>query len=286
MKYFVLSDIHGDYDAMVQGLIEAHYDENDPSNQLIVIGDFFGRASTSEGAYGVWKFLTSNIHKNKPICIKGNHEAGIVQKILERGYATYLDIQNGEGETIDDLYAHLPETCKTVSSEASIENGEIVFLRSKVKAINNSYVGSELLSWLKSLPYYYETDFAVFTHGWLPFRETSPKDDSNMKYTYKDYDLYSDDQWEKWVWCITPEMYKEHIKHFPDGWDKTIVVGHWHSFAFSKKGKKFGKKVFYHLDLNDFNYVHDVQHKVVFCDHCTALGHRIHVLVIEDGKII
>ena len=64
MKLFVMSDIHGDYLAMMEGLKKAEYDCTNLNHQLIVIGDYFGRATTSEGAYGVFKYLTSDEHKN------------------------------------------------------------------------------------------------------------------------------------------------------------------------------------------------------------------------------
>ena len=52
--------------------------------------------------------------------------------------------------------------------------------------------------------------------------------------------------------------------------------------ANSKEAQKYGYDIYDHLKPADFNYVIDDQHKVIFCDQCTALGHKINILVIED----
>jgi len=302
MKFFVMSDIHGDYKAMMKAIKESGYNKKDANHQIVVIGDYFGRATTGKGAYGVWKYLTSKTHKNKPICIKGNHEESFVAKMLERGYVTDLDCRNGEDKTILSFY----EGIKNIHKDKNILEPVYKQLRehpiaedwedryygamyaTEVAAVNMLGEGKKLKKWCDNLPYYFETKNYIFTHGWLPYRlhsKTNKLSDyrREMIYKYKDMDKYSDYQWHNWVWVETPFNYSQHCSYFPNGWDKWIVVGHWHAFAFGPRAEFFdGWWRKEDVKPEEYNYVVDEEHKVIFCDHCTVYGHKINMLVLED----
>lgn len=53
MKYFVFSDIHGDYDAMIEALKTNGYEPSNHNHTLISLGDNFGRASTGKKSIGI-----------------------------------------------------------------------------------------------------------------------------------------------------------------------------------------------------------------------------------------
>ena len=324
MKYFVMSDIHGDYPAMMQGLKESGYNKKDPNHQIIVIGDYFGRATVGKGPYGIFKYLTSKTHVNKPICIKGNHEEWFVKPMLERGYVSELDCWNGEDKTIYSFFEHIPHIndkdfnmqpvydylTKHPVAVAFEDRFSVGIMDEEVAAINMFGQGKQLKKWLDEMPYYFETEHYVFTHGWLPYRITETKkisnraedyaqdpieaqelyrkayvENSKMTYKYHEMDLHSDKQWHYWIWVKTPEEYELHKRYYPNGWDKWIVVGHWHAFAFGPRAEFFQEQYWDKYDIHpeEFNYVVDEQHKVIFCDHCTVYGHKINVLVIEDN---
>ena len=317
MKYFVLSDIHGEYDAMIKGIKDSGYDKKNPYHQLVVIGDYFGRAAHGKGPYGVWKYLTSKTHANKPICIKGNHEEYFVAKMFERGYVSELDRRNGEDKTVLSFFSNIPN----INKDPNMMDPVWDYLRKhpvaedfedrwygaqfeeEVCAVNMLGEGKQLVEWVHSLPYYFETKNHVFTHGWLPYRLIDKKvkskkmsdvtgfsiqaEDYEMTYKYKDMDLYSDAEWHHWIWVKTPEEYKNHCYYYPNGWDKWIVVGHWHAFAFGPNAEFFQNHYWDADDVaeEEYNYVVDEQHKIIFCDHCTALGHKINVVIIEDDPV-
>ena len=67
-RYFVFSDVHGEYYALADALREAGYDPNDPKHILVSLGDNFDRGSNSLDVY------TLLAHNKQNICIKGNHE--------------------------------------------------------------------------------------------------------------------------------------------------------------------------------------------------------------------
>lgn len=144
MKYFVFSDVHGEYDALMESLREAGYDHSNGTHQLISIGDAFDRGPNSRKVY---QFL----RQNHAICVKGNHDE-FFQEYLEKGmdgeFVLFNILHNGLGDTIHS-FTGLPDKqfdYKTVD-------------RARVN------VDGTVLPWLRSMPLYYETRHFIFVHA-------------------------------------------------------------------------------------------------------------------------
>ena len=60
---FAVSDIHGEYKALLEALEKAGFDENNPNHLLISIGDAFDRGDSSLSVYQYLKRLSD--------CLKG-----------------------------------------------------------------------------------------------------------------------------------------------------------------------------------------------------------------------
>ena len=200
MKYFVFSDCHGDYIALLTGLNDAHYNPQDPTHQIIGLGDYFGRAEReTSDSLNVWRYLTSFIHVNPPILLKGNHEL-ILENMIKRRYPIYTDISNGEH--------------KTIASISGLPLSEVVY---SPAAFNTEEV-KKFYDWLKGLPYYYETKLSTFTHAWLP----------------DNYDVATEQEWHEWVWTNTyneVEYFRAKSYRFP----KTCFLGHWRAADISSQ---------------------------------------------------
>lgn len=287
MKYFVFSDAHGDYNAMVQGLSKAGYDKTNTNHQIISIGDNFGRASTSGGSWAIYKYLVLDKHANQPICIKGNHEL-ILEDVFNKGYLDLIDRYNGEDKTIDNLYDSMdlskitPEDIKRKTDQLHfVGSDKLEYYASrpeKVAAITLCDDGKQLETWLRrEMPLYFETKNYLFFHGWPVLNFTKLH---NPYYLTKemDNDIFKDYS----AWANTKIAYKEHCERFPFGYQKWLVVGHYHAAAFNPETKY---KDVYSLRYNDFYPYTDITHKVIFCDQCTALSHNIEVVVIEDEPL-
>ena len=252
MVYFIIADLHGDYNAMIKGLERAHYEPQNTNHQIISLGDHFGRAGTGLNSKGVWKYLTNRMaeyqHVNAPICIRGNHES-ILLDVFRRGYLTQTDIYNGEASTISS-FAHC-------SKSQAICDGEYIRIASK----------SGVEEWIMGLPWFYETKNYIFVHGFLPF----PKKD------WGNWDKYCDEDWHEASWTNTLEEIQWFEKAYPNGWNKHIVVGHWTSAEFysyfDRKYDNYGK-VYTNPKL-----------KFTCCDCTTAYSHNVDVFVIEDEPI-
>ena len=89
-KYFIVSDIHSFYTALINNLHKAGFDQNNKDHILIVCGDVFDRGfETLE----VYKFLKS-LPKSRCILIRGNHE-DLYFDLLKKDYPNSYDYSNG-----------------------------------------------------------------------------------------------------------------------------------------------------------------------------------------------
>ena len=288
MKYFVFSDVHGDYEAMREGLAKAGYDKKNKEHQIISIGDNFGRATTGGGSWSIYNYLVLDKHANQPICIKGNHEL-ILEDIFRKGYLNQLDNYNGEDKTIVNLYGCMD--LSHVTTEA-IKNkvDQVVELwedrndiwcptrKKQIASITLCDEGKQFEAWLRrDMPMYFETKHYLFFHGW-PLLNYTPL--MNPYYMTKEMDI---DEFKDYsAWADTKQHYKVHCKYFPYGYEKWLVVGHYYAAAFNPATKDKDVRA---LRYDDFYPYKDEMHKVIFCDQCTALSHHIEVVVIEDEPL-
>lgn len=145
-KYFVFSDVHGEYDALIQGLQEAGYEEHNPNHKLISIGDAFDRGPDSNKVY---RFLMSH----GAICIKGNHDT-FFQEYLEKGmdgeFVLFNILHNGLGATIQSF---------TGCTFDVVDSATLHRMRGTISR--------DVLGYIQKMPLYYETQNFIFVHAGL-----------------------------------------------------------------------------------------------------------------------
>ncbi len=255
MKYFAFSDVHGDYDALMQAVKEYGYDPENENHTLVSCGDNFGRADRGEGSKGVYTYLTQGKHKNMPVCLKGNHEL-ILQKMLFSRELSTLDIRNGEHRTV---YSFLGR------KQAEMDYISYYDL--------NRLAHSPLMDWLLDLPYCFETDHYIFLHGFLPQYP-------NGSYITKNLESADEEAWQTACWAQTPL----HILKFPqsypaglqakDGTPKWVVFGHW-------MNRELRRVLERAQDVDDSLWKNERLH-LCGLDTCTYASHRVEMLVVED----
>lgn len=123
------------------------------------------------------------------------------------------------------------------------------------KDINKEY--PELLPWIKSLPYYYETDNYIFTHGMI----------DGQCFDWHNPNI----SWYECTWA-KPEDFNNSIVNT----DKKVVVGHINCGLL---------RSLYGYDENDNSIFERPDGKVIGLDTCTVLTHKVNVLVLEDEII-
>lgn len=253
-KIFAISDIHGFYTEMIESLKESGYDEDNPEHLLIVCGDKFDRGKES---VKVFQYLKRLMDKNKAIILRGNHLA-FIENFLEGSNDPFNYINNGLNETIADFWhrtAPFESWCALEGNcELSIENYS-KWAEIARKDINKEY--PELLPWIKSLPYYYETDNYIFTHSMI----------DGQCFDWHNPNI----SWYECTWA-KPRDFNNSIVNT----DKKVVVGHINCGLL---------RSLYGYDENDNSIFERPDGKVIGLDTCTVLTHKVNVLVLED-KII
>lgn len=286
MKYFVISDIHGFYDEMIECLNKKGYDKDNPNHILIVCGDIFDRGTQP---LEVYNFLRS-IPKERRILIRGNHET-LLKELVERNHYENHDIHNGTvdtlfliryGKTLDEFnHDYYHELGTSLSTEwNSIRHNKSLLM-------DRIYEGKikEILDWIYSDEWinYYETNNYIFVHSWIPVEEHIDFNKSLAcgMFIKTGSDTYREDwrnatqtEWEDAMWPCPWKKAKAGLNKT----GKTIVCGHWHtSDFFNNLSKSKDKK-----DINHNPIFISKRYKLIGLDACTVVTHKINVFTFEE----
>lgn len=248
MKFFVISDIHGFYDEMIEALDKAGFDKDNPEHWLVVCGDYMDRGRQPS------KVMRYLLNLPRKVLVKGNHEQLLLDCIY-RGYPEYHDYSNGTAQTIIDL-------AEVYDFDLACDR-----IRSRVKRFVDQTVN------------YFETQNYIFVHSWIP---TLPGENWNGKpwYTQNRFDIFNPDwrqgnqvEWDAAMWGNPFNNYLLGLNQT----GKTIVFGHWHCST--------GHKILGHCNDefgNDTIWEPCYADGIIGIDRCTAHTGKCNVIVLED----
>lgn len=269
-KFFVVSDIHGEYDALMRTLQEAGYNPDNEEHFFVAVGDSFDRGPRSRDIYRFFRDLPSQRSK----FVKGNHDL-MFQEYLEKGmdgeFVLFNILHNGLGATINSF------GCLDMENLGA----SISILDDCYSYIQREYPG--LKKFIKDMPLWFETDHFVFVHAGL-----NPEL-SNWRETDEHYAL----------WDIADAH-----KRVPSC-DKLIVFGHYHTDQVAEQAKREGDNKVYRLNSinsafasisagrtnfsvrnygneDEFSAIYLPNARKIAIDGCTNLTHKVNVLVFED----
>lgn len=263
-RLYCVADIHGDYNALIAGLEEAGYDENDENNLLISIGDAFDRG---EESLAVYEYLKNLSDKGKAVILKGNHTGFMIGYLSGENTDPFNYYRNGTKTTLADFLHRTDPFESWCLIDENIEEptyGDFArWIKIARDEINNEY--PELLKWLKERPYYYETKNYIFTHGGI---DTNAEDWHNPhceRYRFTD--------WEALMWD-DGSFFGKPIKNT----NKTVVIGHF--------GTNHLRKM-YDIGQDDerWSILKRDDGRVIAIDSTTIISHKVNVLVIENEEI-
>lgn len=273
-RYFVVSDIHSFFTALIKGLDQAGFDRNNKDHVLIVCGDIFDRGfETIE----VYKFLRG-LPKSRCILIRGNHE-DLYFDLLKKDYPDSYDYSNGTVRTFVAI-AKVHENSVN-PYYVSMLNEDFKENWAKVK---EKVEKSAITKWLRSDRWinYYELDDNIFVHSFIPYKLKDAFAGIVSRKLPIDYFEYNPD-WRKaddksWLEATWGCPYKEFRAGLAKGEienGKRIICGHWHASDFHESFGTKGK-----IDDYDIYFGENL----VALDACTALTDKVNVLVIsKDG---
>ena len=155
-KIYALTDIHGYLDILMETMKKVDLSNND---KLIFLGDYIddgpnGR-QTLEYIYALQKQ-----YPNQIIVLKGNHEEWFIDWLENDIEIAYFQAD----KNLETLRTFLNDN-QLGSIANYLKNGKSIF---EINGIIKKYIKSnysELISWVKDLPLFYETDKQIFVHA-------------------------------------------------------------------------------------------------------------------------
>ncbi len=169
MTIYAASDIHGHLDALEQALEKIDLSGD---NRLIFLGDYIDGPASGQVLRRIFELQKAH-GPEKVIVLRGNHE----EMFLE-----WLDTYTGPKVGIPDEYGLIPwndwldtdrdfGTFRTLVTAEQFASFEAVLPTLSENTRNSKAAemvlstNSDLIQWLRNLPYFYETEKQIFVHA-------------------------------------------------------------------------------------------------------------------------
>lgn len=147
MKYFVVSDIHGHLDVLIESLLEKEWDMMNNKHKLIIVGDLVDRGPQNkellEFVYDLWK-------NDKVELVIGNHDVFLLDFFEGRFDRLLFNIErNGHGETLAQMLGH------RINEQSDLEKERQIMIERY----------PHIYKMLLKMDYYIEKGNYIFVHG-------------------------------------------------------------------------------------------------------------------------
>ncbi len=150
-RTFVTGDIHGDLHALLR--VMGKLPELDQSDTLVFLGDYVDRGPNSAQVVDHVRNLSKRVAA-KVITLRGNHEDAWLAAI-DRGWPEFV-IPRSHG-CRQAMESYIGATAGDDDFDAELF---AVMLRGK-------FFPSDVVTWMRGLPYYYEDEHAIYVHAGL-----------------------------------------------------------------------------------------------------------------------
>ncbi len=196
MKYYALSDIHGCYDELKTAMTQIDLD--DKNNIVIFCGDYIdGNAEGNSMKVLYYIYELQKKYKERVIVLRGNHEQWFAEYI-EKGVGQYgfPNVETLQGFMSEEQFYNI----LTYARRKAKTKPDVLYL---VLHECKEYIKKnhkELVSWIKSLPFYYETENQIYVHAGIEemescndyWKECTDEQTFLMKHTFSSDDFYKD----------------------------------------------------------------------------------------------
>lgn len=255
MRYIFVSDIHGEYDKLIEELTYKHVQIK--RDTIVFLGDCFDRGVQNQK---LLDFIDSLPNK---IIVLGNHDL-VLYTMLEQAsrgeevYHTTNDIHNGTIQTLFNLAGYegmCPYDVSMFNFGTRDEHLAEFFptpLARKVLTRN----GDKLRRYFDNAVYAVSFGDEIFAaHGWFPPRlETTSR------------------EWWLATWCDTPAKYNK-LKSGGAAPASKLLVGHWHACDMRRRETQEGKLQAYFNNTRFISHYKNnvMRGQVIFLDGCTNI---------------
>ena len=151
-RTFAIGDIHGDVDALFRML--ASFPALEADDTVVFVGDYLDRGTKSKEVVEYVRRMGGEVPA-RVIALRGNHEDAWL-RVVDRGWPEFtLPPTNG-------CLATMRSFTGTASKTEPVSNEELPTL------LDGSFFPKDVVAWMRSLPFYYEDQHAIYVHAGLP----------------------------------------------------------------------------------------------------------------------
>lgn len=263
-KLFVVADVHGFYNEMMDALNGQGYDKDNPDHIFVSCGDLLDRGKQANKCLN----FVNSLPKDNKILICGNHELLLDDILHNKRCFDSWDYSNGTVNTIEQLTG-ITESYNEDGSSWLVMQTMIDDMRHN-KSWDKYFNGTIMFA---------EIGNYIFVHGWIPCASDAwgkhLQYDPNWRETpYRD--------WKDATWINGMSAWSDGVME-PG---KTIICGHWHtSWGHSYLhnvgyewggGVDFGKGEDYSAHFEPFE-----DEGIIALDACTAYSKQVNCIVLE-----
>jgi serine/threonine protein phosphatase 1 len=254
MKFFVLSDVHSFYDAMMEALHKNGFDMGNPDHHVIICGDLFDRGPD---ACKVLEFAKTLASAGRLQYVAGNHEDLLFDCIAEIGKGTGISGHHFDNGTVDTICQITGVNKYALTFQYSMTEEFITKLTELTDFIADNAVD------------FVEIDRYVFVHGWIPF---------TWRYGQPNTSNWENGNWSEARWTNGMQAWWNGAS-LPD---KTIVCGHYHS-SWGHSHLNRDRKEFPPKNRKDWQKSFEpfIDKGIIALDACTAYSDFCNCLVVE-----
>lgn len=219
-KYFVFSDVHGEYDKLSDALLSSGFDINDSSHILISDGDLFDRGKKSKECLD---FIMDLAGKGRTIIIMGNHDLRLYDLLFshEKHHPFERnDVMNGLHETMNSLAGY---NINSFAWNNTVFDSIVSSIPYDVK--------EKLYRYFQEASWFAENKDYIITHGWIPSYNKVRKMSGTYyepKENISEWRSSSYDDWYNAVWSDTKRIFCAQFlndeNYYPE--EKKLIIGH------------------------------------------------------------
>lgn len=169
----VIGDLHGRAD-LLEEMVELITATAGKDTTLVFVGDYVDRGEESASVLGILQTLQTDIWPSGVICLKGNHEAMMLNFLDAPEEAGELWLSNGGGQTLASFGITLPDR-----NPASL-------LRARSALRKTLSDGTE--AWLRALPLSHRSGNVLISHaGTNPHLPLEHQRDEHLLWGHPDF---------------------------------------------------------------------------------------------------
>jgi serine/threonine protein phosphatase 1 len=156
-RTFAIGDIHGELEHLERLLTKLPpLVEGDT---LVFMGDYIDRGLKSAEVVAKVRELERTLPA-KVVCLRGNHEDGWL-RVIDEGWVEFV-IPRGNG---------CVEALRSFRGEALEQGHEDPSTEELIGMMKGAFFPADVVAWMRSLPYFYENEHAIFVHAGLVAKE-------------------------------------------------------------------------------------------------------------------